>query len=101
MAKLSARENNRKRERLVSKFKEKRTALKSTIMNKETSQEERMEAVFKLAQLPRNGAQNRVRNRCSVTGRPRGYYRKFGVSRIILRDLASIGQVPGLTKSSW
>ena len=63
--------------------------------------EERFEAYLKLAELPRNGAKNRVRNRCELTGRPRGYYRKLKLSRIALRDLASIGQIPGMTKSSW
>lgn len=101
MAKTSMVERNKKREKLASKDASKRASLKATIMNKETSPEERMAAVFELAALPRNGAKNRIRNRCSVTGRPRGYYRKFGISRIILRDLASIGQVPGVTKSSW
>lgn len=101
MAKVSAVQRNKKRERLVSENKSKRQALKAVIMNKDTSAEDRMEAVFKLDKLSRNSAPNRLRNRCNVTGRPRGYYRKFGISRIVLRDLASIGQVPGVIKSSW
>jgi small subunit ribosomal protein S14 len=101
MAKVSAVEKNNKRRRLTSKDAEKRAELKAIIMNKNTSFPERLEAVNKLDKLNPNGSKIRIRNRCELTGRPRGYYRKFGVSRIILRDLASIGQLPGLTKSSW
>lgn len=101
MAKKGTVETNERRRRLTKKFAAKREALKQVIMNKEGDPEERFEAVLKLAKLPRNGAKIRVRNRCNLTGRPRGYYRKFGLSRIALRDMASEGQVPGVTKSSW
>lgn len=79
----------------------KRAQLKETVRDRSLSPEERFQAVLKLAELPRNGAANRVRNRCEVTGRPRGYYRKLKLSRVSLRDLASKGQIPGMTKSSW
>lgn len=101
MAKKSAIENNDKRKRLVKEYKSRRDKLKAVIMNKETSPDERFQAVIKLASLPRNSAENRVRNRCEVNGRPRGYYRKFGISRVSLRELGSVGKIPGLTKSSW
>lgn len=101
MAKVSAVEKNKKRARLSSEYGKRREALKAVIMDKKTSPEDRMNAVLKLQSLPKNSAEIRLRNRCNVTGRPRGYYRKFGVSRIVLRDLASIGQVPGVIKSSW
>jgi len=101
MAKQSAQENNRKKERLTELYRVKRAELKAVIMDKKTSDEDRMEAVFALDALPKNSSEIRVRNRCAVTGRPRGYYRKFGVSRIVLRDLASLGRVPGVIKSSW
>ena len=78
-----------------------RAALKATIMNKETSGEARIDAVIKLAKLPRNSAQTRIRNRCEITGRPRGYHRKFGICRNMLRELASNGALPGVIKSSW
>ncbi|MCB1458568.1 MAG: 30S ribosomal protein S14 [Nitratireductor sp.] len=101
MAKTSAVEKNNSRARLVKKFAAKRKALKETIMNKEAPMEERFRAQLKLAQLPRNGAKNRLRNRCEVTGRPRAYYRKLKMSRIALRELGNQGQVPGVVKSSW
>lgn len=101
MAKVSAVEKNKKRERLVKKNRSKRERLKSIVMDKEISMEERFDAQLKLAKLPRNGAKVRIRNRCQVSGRPRGYYRKFKMSRIALRDLASFGEVPGVIKSSW
>ena len=101
MAKTSAVEKNNSRARLVKKFAAKRKALKETIMNKEAPMEERFRAQLKLAQLPRNGAKNRLRNRCEVTGRPRAYYRKLKMSRIALRELGNQGQVPGIVKSSW
>ena len=101
MTKQSAQENNRKKERLTELYRVKRAELKAVIMDKKTSDEDRMEAVFALDALPKNSSEIRVRNRCAVTGRPRGYYRKFGVSRIVLRDLASLGRVPGVIKSSW
>lgn len=101
MAKKSAIEKNERRRRLVAKFKAKRAELKKVVMDKGRDPEERFEATLALAALPRNGAAVRVRNRCTLTGRPRGYYRKFGLSRIALRDLASQGQIPGCVKSSW
>lgn len=101
MAKVSAIQKNLKRQMLVKKFAERRKALKSKVMDKTISLEERFEAQLKLTELPRNGAQVRVRNRCELTGRPRAYYRRFRLSRIALRDLAAIGQIPGVTKSSW
>ena len=76
-------------------------ALKKVIKDKNVSQEDRFKAVLKLAALPKNGSKIRIRNRCEVTGRPRGNYRKFGMSRIAFRDLASSGQLPGITKASW
>lgn len=101
MAKTSSVEKNKHRRHLTKKFLGKRTQLKTVIMNKETSIEERFEATMKLAALPRNSAKNRIRNRCEVSGRPRAYYRKLKMSRIALRDLASKGFVPGMVKSSW
>lgn len=101
MAKKSAIARNNKRKKLIGKFANKRAALKAIVMNKELPMEERFAAQLKLAALPRNSAENRQRNRCEVTGRPRGYYRKFKMCRNQLRELGSFGQVPGLTKSSW
>ncbi len=101
MAKTSAVERNDKRKRMVAKFASKRAALKAIAMNRETPIEERFDAQLKLAKLPRNGAKNRIRNRCELTGRPRSFYRKFKLSRIAVRQLASIGQIPGMIKSSW
>ena len=101
MAKKSAIERNDKRKRLVEKYAAKRAELKAIIMNEELPLEERFAARLKLADLPRNSAPNRVRNRCEVTGRPRGYYRKLQMSRIALRELGSHGKIPGLVKSSW
>ncbi len=101
MAKKSAVEKNERRRRLTAKFQAKRAALKKVVMDKSRDPEERFEATLALAALPRNGAAVRIRNRCTLTGRPRGYYRKFGLSRIALRELASQGQVPGCVKSSW
>ena len=101
MAKTSAVERNNKRKRMVAKFHTKRAALKEVVMSKEASLEERFEAQLKLAKLPRNSAKNRIRNRCELTGRPRSFYRKFKLSRIAVRQLASIGQIPGMIKSSW
>ena len=101
MAKKSAVEKNRHRRDLVERYKAKRQALRALIMDREKEPEERFEAVLQLAHLPRNSSKTRVRNRCGLTGRPRGYYRKFGLSRIALRDLASQGQVPGVVKASW
>ena len=101
MAKKSAIEKNKKRQKLVEKYAAKRAELKAVAMNEDLSLEERFKARLKLAELPRNSAPNRVRNRCEVTGRPRGYYRKLKMSRIALRELGSLGMVPGLVKSSW
>ena len=101
MAKLSAVEKNKRRRKLADQYAPKRAALKAIIMNKETPIEERFRAQLKLAELPRNSAKNRIRNRCEVSGRPRGFYRKLKMSRIALRDLGSKGQIPGIVKSSW
>ena len=101
MAKTSSIEKNNRRRRMTKQFAPRRAKLKAIVMNKESSMEERFEAQLKLAQLPRNGAKNRIRNRCDITGRPRGYYRKLRMSRITLRDQASQGLIPGMVKSSW
>ncbi len=101
MAKKSSIEKNKRREKLVKKYAGKRARLKEIIYDRSVSDEERFAAVIQLAQLPRNGAKTRVRNRCQITGRPRANYRKFGMSRISLRKLASEGLVPGVVKSSW
>jgi small subunit ribosomal protein S14 len=101
MAKVSAFKKNKRREKMSDAHREKRATLKAVIQNKKTSIEDRMAAVFTLAELPRNGARVRVRNRCEISGRPRAYYRKFRMSRIALRQLGSQGLIPGLVKSSW
>lgn len=101
MAKKSAIEKNDKRRRLVAKFAGKRAALRAMAKDASLPPEERFKARLKLNELPKNGAATRVRNRCTVSGRPRGYYRKFGISRIALRELGSKGQLPGVVKSSW
>ena len=101
MAKKSAIDKNLKRQKKVQSNAARRTRLKAIVMDRSLPIEERFDANMKLAQMPRNGAKIRLRNRCEVTGRPRGYYRKLGMSRIALRDLASFGQVPGVVKSSW
>ena len=101
MAKTSAVEKNKRRRKLVSQQATKRAELKATIMNQSLPIEERFKATLKLAEMPRNGPKVRIRNRCEVTGRPRAFYRKLKMSRIALRELASLGQVPGMTKSSW
>jgi small subunit ribosomal protein S14 len=101
MAKKSAVEKNLRRQRLVAKFAARRAALKAIINDDNLSPEERFSARLKLAELPRNSAPTRVRNRCELTGRPRGFYRKLKLSRIGLRDMASSGQIPGMVKSSW
>jgi small subunit ribosomal protein S14 len=101
MAKKSSIEKNNRRRNMTARDKKKRAELKSVIMNRETVPEERIQAVMKLAQLPRNGAEVRIRNRCEVTGRPRAYYRKMRMSRIALRELGNLGMIPGLVKSSW
>ncbi|MAM69223.1 MAG: 30S ribosomal protein S14 [Rhodospirillaceae bacterium] len=101
MAKKSAIERNKKRSRLAKKYEGQRQRLKEIADNRDLPMEERFQARLKLAKLPRNSAKVRVQNRCEVTGRPRGVYRKFKMSRIALRELASTGQVPGMVKSSW
>jgi len=101
MAKKSLVERNKKRMRMVKQYAERRALLKSIADDEHCSNEERFSARMKLAQLPRNASPTRVRLRCALTGRPRGNYRKFGLSRIALRDLASAGQIPGMVKSSW
>ena len=101
MAKTSAVEKNRKRIRMTKKFASRRARLKAIAQDRSLPAEECFAARLKLAELPRNSAPVRIRNRCELSGRPRGYYRKFRISRIALRDLASQGQIPGMTKSSW
>lgn len=101
MAKVSAVEKDKRKRRKVANHAEKRAALKKIIMDKNTSMEERFKAQIKLAALPRDGSKTRIRNRCAVSGRPRGYYRKLKMSRIALRELGNFGQVPGIVKSSW
>ena len=101
MAKTSSIQRNLKRIRLVKKFAKKREALKKIISDKKLPLAERFAAQLKLSKLPRNSARTRIRNRCEITGRPHGVYRKLRISRIALRDLASKGKIPGMTKSSW
>ena len=101
MAKLSAINKNNKRIKLSDKFYKKRMSLKSIIMNKKLSLEERFKAQQKLSKLPRNSAKIRVMNRCQITGRPHGVYRKLKISRIALRQLGLEGKIPGMVKSSW
>ena len=101
MAKTSAIERNKKRRKMSARFAEKRAELKRVARDENLSLEERFQARMKLAELPRNSSPVRIRNRCEVSGRPRGYYRKLKMSRIALRELGSQGMVPGLVKSSW
>ena len=101
MAKKSAIEKNQRRQRLAKRYAPKRAALKAIACDRSLPQEERFAARLKLAELPRNSSPVRYRNRCELTGRPRGVYRKFRLSRIALRDLASQGQIPGVVKASW
>ena len=101
MAKKSAVEKNNKRKRIVAARGDRRTALKAIIANKSASMEDRFQAVLKLSKEPRDSSKIRVRNRCEISGRPRGYDRKLKMSRIAVRDLASLGHVPGVVKSSW
>ena len=101
MAKVSSIQKNLKRIRLTKKFLKKREDLKKIIKNKKLPLAERFAAQLKIAKLPRNSARNRIRNRCEITGRPHAFYRKLRISRIALRDLASQGKIPGMTKSSW
>ena len=101
MAKTSAIQKNLKRIRLVKKFAKKRAELKKIIKNKKLELSERLSAQLKLNKLPKNSSKIRIRNRCEVSGRPHGVYRKLKISRIALRDMASSGKIPGITKSSW
>ena len=101
MAKKSKIARNEYRKRQVEKYREKRAELLAIIKDEKVSEESRDEAYRALRKLPRDASPTRVRNRCNLTGRPRGYYRKFGLSRIALRDLALRGDLPGVTKSSW
>ncbi len=101
MAKKSSIEKNKNRRKLTIKFSEKRAQLKALARDESLSLEERFNARLRLAKLPRNSAPSRIRNRCEITGRPRGYYRKMKISRIALRELGAQGKIPGLIKSSW
>jgi small subunit ribosomal protein S14 len=101
MAKTSSVEKNNRRRKLVKQYANKRAKLKAIIQSKDTPIEERFAAQLKLAELPRNSAKNRIRNRCEVTGRPRAYYRKLKMSRLALREMSSLGLIPGMVKSSW
>ncbi|MBI3515834.1 MAG: 30S ribosomal protein S14 [Proteobacteria bacterium] len=101
MAKTSSIEKNKRRMKLAQRFQGKRARLKAIADDMNVDQEERFAARLKLAELPRNSSKTRIRNRCELTGRPRSVYRKFKLSRIALRELASTGQIPGMVKSSW
>ncbi len=101
MAKTSAIEKNKRRAKLAKQYANKRAKLKAIANDKALPPEEQFAARLKLAELPRNSSKVRVRNRCELTGRPRAFYRKFKLSRVTLRELASTGQIPGMTKSSW
>ena len=101
MAKKSAIQKNLKRMKMVNKFEKKRMMLKKIIMNKKLELAERFAAQLKLDKLPKNSSRVRIRNRCGISGRPHGYYRKLKISRIALRDMASAGKIPGIFKSSW
>ena len=101
MAKTSAIQKNLKRIKLVKRYASKRAALKKIIKNKKLELSERFAAQLKLNKLPKNSAKIRIRNRCGISGRPHGYYRKLKISRIALRDMASAGKIPGIIKSSW
>jgi small subunit ribosomal protein S14 len=101
MAKKSSIEKNNRRAKLAKQKAPARARLKALARDRDAAPEDRFEAQLKLSQLPRNSSVTRVRNRCSLTGRPRGYYRKFKMSRLAVRELASAGQIPGMLKSSW
>ncbi len=101
MSKTSSVYRNLKRVKMSEKYANRRLKLKKIVMDKNASPEDRFQATLKLAELPRNSAKIRVRNRCKLTGRSRSYYRKFGLSRVELRNMASFGEIPGLVKSSW
>lgn len=101
MAKLSSINKNNRRKKMTKQYAAKRAALKALVMNKELDIQERLAAQMQLSSLPRNSSATRIRNRCEVTGRARGVYRKFKLSRIKLREYGSFGRIPGLIKSSW
>ena len=101
MAKISSVEKNKRRKKLSKSLSGRRTRLKAQVTDMSLSPDERLQAMIKLSEVPRNSSKTRIRNRCGLTGRPRGYYRKFDLSRIALRELGSQGQIPGLVKSSW
>jgi small subunit ribosomal protein S14 len=101
MAKKSSIEKNARRARLTKQVAPRRARLKAIARDRDAAPEDRFEAQLKMSELPRNSSETRLRNRCSLTGRPRGYYRKFRMSRIAVRELASAGQIPGMLKSSW
>ena len=101
MAKTSSIQRNLKRIKMASKFSKKREKLKKIIKDRKIPLEERFKAQLKLSKLPRNSEKTRIRNRCEITGRPHGVYRKLKISRIALRELALKGKIPGMTKSSW
>ena len=101
MAKVSSVQKNEKRKRMVAQYAPKRAALKAIIKNRETPMAERFAAQLKLNELPRDSSKSRIRNRCEISGRPRGVYRKMRMSRIAIRDFGATGKIPGLVKSSW
>jgi len=101
MAKVSLVERDKTRRRLAARYAKRRAALRALMRDESLAPDERFAASLKLAAMPRNGAKVRLRNRCEVSGRPRGYYRRFRLSRIALRELASRAQVPGVVKASW
>src|SRR6478736_1398025 len=101
MAKTSSVEKNNRRRKLVKQYASKRAKLEAIVQNKDVTMEERFTAQLKLAELPRNSAKNRIRNRCEITGRPRAYYRKVKMSRLALREMSNLGLIPGMVKSSW
>ncbi len=101
MAKKSSIQKNLKRMKMVNRYEKKRMKLKKIIMNKKLELAERFAAQLKLDKLPKNSSRVRIRNRCGISGRPHGYYRKLKISRIALRDMASAGKIPGIIKSSW
>jgi len=101
MAKTSSVEKNNRRRKLVKQYANKRAKLKAIVQSKDVTMEERFTAQLKLAELPRNSAKNRIRNRCEITGRARAYYRKVKMSRLALREMSNLGLIPGMVKSSW
>lgn len=101
MAKTSKIAKNNKRKEIITRYAERRAELLVVIKDPEASYEEKREAYAKIAKMPRDASATRYRNRCAVSGRPRGYYRKFGISRIALRDMAHVGELPGIRKASW